>query len=65
MGPWAENRKEVERPLGLFGRVNWALFLFDTSRKKLMAGAELCWSRKMTTSITPGVKESSPNTYVL
>lgn len=32
--------------LGLGRQVNWALFLFDTSRKKLVEEAELCWSRE-------------------
>ena len=41
MGPWTENS------WGLLGQVNWALLLFDTSRKKLIAGAELCWSTKI------------------
>ena len=32
MGPWAENSRD------LFSQVNQALFLFDTSRKKLVEG---------------------------
>ena len=41
MGPWAEKNRD------LLGHVNWALLLFDTSGKKLMAGAELCWSKNI------------------
>ena len=39
MGPWAENSWD------LLGQGNWALFLFDTSRKMSAEGAELSWSR--------------------
>jgi len=41
MGPWAENSWD------LLGRVNWVLPFFETSRRKLKAGAELCWSKKI------------------
>ena len=61
MGPWAENS------WGLLGRGSWALFLFDVSRDKFTAGAELYGSRKIrTTLVPPGgeLKESSPITHV-
>ena len=41
MGSRAENSWD------LLGWVNWAFLLFATSRRKLIAGAELCWSRKI------------------
>ena len=41
MGPWAENSWDTS------GLVIWALLLFDMSRRKLMAGAELCWNKKI------------------
>ena len=41
MGPWTENS------WGLLGQITWALFLFDTLRKKLVEGAELCWNREI------------------
>ena len=41
MGFWAENSWDAS------GQVNWALLPSDTSRRKLIAGAELCWTEKI------------------
>ena len=45
MGPWAETSWD------LLPRVNGASVLFDSSGRKFMAGAELCWSRKIRGSL--------------
>ena len=40
----------------MLGQVNWALFLSEISRKKLVEGAELSWSREIVR--TAGKKEA-------
>ena len=51
MGPWAGNSWD------LLCQVNWALFLFDTSGKKSVEGAELSRSRDKIVR-TAGKKEA-------
>ena len=52
MGLWTENSWD------LLGQVNWALFFFETSRKTLIVGAELCWNGRIRRPLQ-WVKESS------
>ena len=40
MGPWAEQLEFVKQS-------KLKLFFLDTPRTKLMAGAELCWSKEI------------------